>query len=141
VKINKYRQTNYERYISDITAVIPAGPVVAGSPSLWYSLGQRNNLLATVSILWAIDCNGLNGYEKNSVAEIMRRENVRFVVIDPYIRAILNSEKTESGRLFHNFIKSKCMLVKAFRNDGYIGLGECPEGEWTEVFTVISGDY
>jgi hypothetical protein len=141
VKINKYRQTDYERYVSNITAVIPAGAVAAGSPSLWYSLGQRNNLLATVSVLWAIDCNNPQGYKKMSVEEIMRRENVRFIVIDPYIRSILNSVETESGRLLLNFIKSECMLVKAFRNDGYIGVGECAEGALTEVFTVISEDY
>ncbi len=136
VKIDRFRKSNYDRYVSEITDVIPEGAVVAASPSLWYSLGQRNNLLATPAILWAIDCNEIIGYKNLSVSGIMKEENVEFVVMDPYIRNIINNENNGSGGQLSAFIKSNGSLVKAFRNEGYIGVGECREGELTEVFAV-----
>jgi 4-amino-4-deoxy-L-arabinose transferase-like glycosyltransferase len=135
-KVGDFRQTDYKRYVAEITDIVPEGVVVAGSPSLWYSLGQRNNLLATPAILWAMDCRKLEGMRNMTVDEIMKRENVKFIIIDPYIRNIFNSKERESGQLLLGFIHSKCTLAKAFRNDGYIGLGECPKGELTEVFVV-----
>jgi 4-amino-4-deoxy-L-arabinose transferase-like glycosyltransferase len=141
IKLNKFWQTDYDRYIAQITTVIPAGVVVAGSPSLWYSFGKRNNLLATVSVLWAIDYNKFRGYPETSAAEIMRQEKIEFVVIEPFVRKLINSQETASGSSLMNFLHSECKLLKAFRNEKYIGIGECPEGELTEVFAVVTQHY
>jgi hypothetical protein len=118
-------------------AIVPSGALVAGSPSLWYGLGKRNNLLSTVSVLAAIDYDKFRGHPETSVAEIMRQEKIQFVVIEPYVRKLINKE-TASGISMKNFLQSECELIKAFRNENYIGIGECSEGELTEVFGVVA---
>lgn len=140
-ELNKFWQTNYNRYVAEIISVIPENAVVAGSPSLWYSLGKRNNLLATVSVLWAIDYNKFQGYPETSAAEIMSQEQIEFVVIEPYVRQLINSQESASGSSLMNFLHSECKLLKAFRNEKYIGVGDCPEGELTEVFAVVTQHY
>lgn len=141
IKVNNFRETDYDRYISEISNVIPAGAVVAGSASLWYGLGDRNNLLAAVSILWALDFEKFRGYPKSSVAELVQEENVQYIVVDPYLRSLLISQNTEAERLFLSFLQSECKIVKAFRNTGYIGVGECLEGALTEVFLIVTPQY
>jgi hypothetical protein len=55
LQLHKSRDTHYDRYISEITAVTRGGAVIAGAASLWYGLGQRNRLLSTWAVLWELD--------------------------------------------------------------------------------------
>ena len=140
MKLNKYKNTNYARYLEEIQVVIPAGHVVAGSPSLWYQLGERNNLLSVVALLWAYDYDKYRGTLAASIEDLMHREKVEYIIVDPYGRLLLDSKGKESGRLLKVFLRAKCNLIKSFRNEDYIGVGECTEGGITEIFSVEKKD-
>ncbi len=136
-KLYKSRDTNYDRYISEITAVAPEGAVVAGASSLWYGLGQRNHLLSNHAVLWALDYQSVNGESRTDVVDLFRRTQVRYVVIEPVFRALLESNDTASKRLFNGFLRSHTILLKSFVSAGYIGIGECPRDGLTEIYEVI----
>ncbi len=136
-KLYKSRDTDYARYISEITAVAPEGAVVAGASSLWYGLGRRNHLLSNHAVLWELDYEKYNGEDHDDVADVLRRNQVRYVVIEPAFRALLDANNAESTRRFSGFLHSHTRLVKSFSSAGYIGIGECPRDGLTEIYEVI----
>jgi hypothetical protein len=136
IKVYRNRNTDYERYVSEITSVVPRGVVVAGSPSLWYALGDRNDLVAHISFLWTLNY-GYRGVSLPPIADIIEKNKIQMIVVEPFFRELLDSQDGASERSVREFIRTRCRLIKTFKPIGYRGIGECKEGEATQIFTVL----
>lgn len=136
-KIHRFMNGDYERYAAEITSVVPPGIVVAGSPSLWYALGERNDLVAHLSIIWAIRYGHRCSGSVAGISEIVEREKIQAIVVEPFFRELI-STPGEIENSMRTFLQSNCRLVKSFRSTGYKGIGECSEGDVTQIFTVLN---
>jgi hypothetical protein len=134
VSANAHNFLNKGQFSQPMNRVI----TVWNESDLWYGLGERNNLLSTISIIWALDYERYFGDDKSCISDLIHQEKVRYLVIEPYLRDYLLQRDTNSKRLFLSFLQTKCRVVKAFRNVGYSGIGESPEGSLTDIYEVIA---
>jgi 4-amino-4-deoxy-L-arabinose transferase-like glycosyltransferase len=137
IKVYRNRNTNYEMYVSEITSAVPPGTVVAGSPSLWYALGNRNDLIAHVSFLWTLKYGYRGRADSPQIADIVETNKIQIIIVEPYFRKLLESQDGASERSIREFLQTHCRWIKSFRSTGYRGIGECKEGEVTQIYAVM----